>query len=131
MKSFSTLAFFLVDVIFFRIPMTGLLTSTICKISLGFYITAPYVMGMYLTYASIYSSIVVSVLRMMAVVKPMDTGKLHIHLSRVLIPAIYLLPIVTVWFLVPAQAFYTPLDYSASLAVDYKKVFPNVRLFYP
>lgn len=126
--------------------MTGLVTCLICRIPLGFFMTFIYVVFYYLNYAVVYSSLAISTLRVAAVVKPIDSDQvcvklalmdhgrsltlrsfqLQIQLSRILLLVVYLLPTLTTWFLIPSQAFFTPISNSASLGIDYEKIYPKV-----
>ncbi|CAJ0590234.1 unnamed protein product [Cylicocyclus nassatus] len=120
------LLFFVVDVIL-RVPLTGLLTSLVCKIWPGFYFTILYVLSYYLLYISLYSSIAVSIVRVAVVIIPIDAAKVQLRLALFLLPAIYLLPLVTTWFLFPARSFFAPLDETASLTMAYDRVYPAWR----
>ncbi|VDK48895.1 unnamed protein product [Cylicostephanus goldi] len=73
----QSLLFFLVDVIL-RIPKTGLLTSLMCKIRPGFYLTIVHVLSYYLLYISLYSSIVISIIRVATVIIPVDAAKVKL-----------------------------------------------------
>ncbi|EYC06580.1 hypothetical protein Y032_0075g970 [Ancylostoma ceylanicum] len=86
-----------------------------------------YAVFYYLNYASIYSSLAISVLRVAAVLKPIESDQLQLQLSRILVLVVYLLPVLTTWFLIPAQAYFTPISNSASLGIDYEKVYPQWR----
>ncbi|XGW04528.1 hypothetical protein V3C99_015591 [Haemonchus contortus] len=111
--------------------MTGAVTMLICKIPMNFLITFVYVLFYYLNYAMIYSTLAISLLRVAAVLRPIDSSKLQYRLSWILASMLYALPLVTTWFLIPAMAFYTPIldspHESASVTVDYTKVFPEWR----
>ncbi|VDK46588.1 unnamed protein product [Cylicostephanus goldi] len=55
--------------------MTGLATTTLCKLPFGFGLTIAYVIYHYFAYVCLYSSTLVSVLRLIAVIEPVDAEK--------------------------------------------------------
>ncbi|CAJ0589793.1 unnamed protein product [Cylicocyclus nassatus] len=122
-----TLLLFIIDITLVRVPQTGLVTSVICRIPHGYYLTALYVMCYYLLYTGLYSSIVISIVRVAAVLSPVEADKIQIRIALFLIPAMYLLPCVTTWFLVPVHAYFATISNSASLVMAYKKVYPAWR----
>ncbi|KAK5965584.1 hypothetical protein GCK32_018444 [Trichostrongylus colubriformis] len=125
-----SLTFFTFGMVFIRLPMTGVTTMLLCRIPPNFVVTIIYVIFYYLNYAAIYSTLAISILRVSAVLRPMEYDALQKPLSWILVISVYLLPVVTTWFLVPAMSYYTPLSVSlesASVTINYVKVFPEWR----
>uniref|UniRef100_A0A0N4X529 Product n=1 Tax=Haemonchus placei TaxID=6290 RepID=A0A0N4X529_HAEPC len=87
--SFQSLTFFIFEMIFIRLPMTGAVTMLICKIPMNFLITFVYVLFYYLNYAMIYSTLAISLLRVTAVLRPIDSSKVCSGIISVLISTSY------------------------------------------
>ncbi|WKY09297.1 hypothetical protein Q1695_002004 [Nippostrongylus brasiliensis] len=111
----------------FLLPLTGLVTNLICEIRVAAVLTAAYAMEYYLNYAVIYSSISISLLRVAAVLNPVGSRKSQGRISVILVVFVYSLPWITMWFLVPAVAFYTPVTDTASVILVYVPVYREWR----
>ncbi|VDL76369.1 unnamed protein product [Nippostrongylus brasiliensis] len=111
--------------IILRFPLTGMATQFICLVPLSFIITVSYVFIFYLNYATIYSTLALSALRVATVLWPVDSKKYQGRLCVILLVIVYTFPFGTTWFLIPARAYFTPMDDSASVAMNYVPVFPQ------
>ncbi|VDO17541.1 unnamed protein product, partial [Haemonchus placei] len=111
-----------------RVPLAGLVTGWMATLPVGRYITALYMLSFYLLYLVMYSATVLATIRAIVICSSNGGDEMVKRLLPVFFLAIYLLPILTTWFLYPAVT-YIRMDsrvlpgYGATF--DYVKVYPN------
>ncbi|KAK6029078.1 hypothetical protein OSTOST_04819 [Ostertagia ostertagi] len=124
--------FFMVDFFTIRVPASGLITGWLTTLPPGRYITAIYALEFYLLYITLYSVTFLSITRAIIICLPMEGTKVIKRCLTFFFLTIYLLPVLTTWFLYPATAYIRiapqipHLGYGATF--DYEKSFPHVGI---
>ncbi|XGW26694.1 hypothetical protein V3C99_007361 [Haemonchus contortus] len=120
--------FFVYDIFAVRVPLSGLITDWITTLPIGSYINAIYVLSYYSMYMTFYSAVSLSLARTLIICLPMSGNERVKQLLPVFFLAIYLLPILTTWFL------YSVITYirigmipGYGVGYDYKKLYPQWR----
>ncbi|KAK5985581.1 hypothetical protein GCK32_016159 [Trichostrongylus colubriformis] len=94
----------------------------------GPYITILYVLSYYSVYMTFYSAAILSLARSIIICSPMQGNEIVRKLLPLCFLVIYLLPVLTTWFLFPVISYMrigTLPGYG--VAIDYKKIFPQPR----
>ncbi|ULU02735.1 hypothetical protein L3Y34_002375 [Caenorhabditis briggsae] len=114
-------ALFIIDLLFTRLPISGLLVDLPSLVPEGPILTAIFFLSYYLIYANFYSITLICINRMSSVVFPYSSNAFWQQFHVPAIGLIYILPLLTTWQMWTYQPYFLPLyEYRSSYQLVYR-----------
>ncbi|EYB92081.1 hypothetical protein Y032_0198g1626 [Ancylostoma ceylanicum] len=93
---------------------------------MGAYLTVLYVLNFHFMYMTLYSAVFISISRTIMIYFPMRGNEMVKRLLPLFFFTIYILPILTTWFIYPAKCYMRTGSFPGfGASIDYVKVFPK------